>query len=172
MVFRELVGPERGALAAVKKATTVRDAAKIVMEKYERPGIEHLDMRIDWAELALELYEEAAPEVATLPPVITRADEDIKEFIRDYDKLLNELNTIPWYRSQVLWGLVISVAFKLIWVAFKFAPDLSEADQAELVRMVTILASFIGDAIAARSRINSTLEPVTLTDERTESQKK
>jgi hypothetical protein len=72
--------------------------------------------------------------------------------------------TIPFYKSQVLWGLIISATLKLVWVWFKWAPP-TDFDTAEIVREVTVLASFIGDAIAAHGRVTATAQPVTLTDQ-------
>lgn len=72
--------------------------------------------------------------------------------------------TIPWYKSQVLWGLLISVVLKLVWAVFKWAPP-AEYPVAEIVREVSVLASFLGDAIAAHGRVTATLQPVTLTDQ-------
>jgi hypothetical protein len=48
--------------------------------------------------------------------------------------------TIPFYKSQVLWGLLISVLLKIVWAVFKWSP-LADFEEAELMREVTVLAS-------------------------------
>jgi Phage tail lysozyme len=45
-VWHELNTYSYFGLGALKRAKTVRDATKIVMEQYERPGIEHFDIRL------------------------------------------------------------------------------------------------------------------------------
>jgi hypothetical protein len=72
--------------------------------------------------------------------------------------------SIPFYKSQVLIGIIVSVILKIIWAWFKWAPPV-DFDVAELVKELSILASFIGDAIAAHGRVTATLQPVTLFDE-------
>jgi hypothetical protein len=72
--------------------------------------------------------------------------------------------TIPWYKSQVLWGILISVLLKIVWAVFKWSP-LADGEEAEVVRQVTVLASFLGDAIATHGRVTATAQPVTLTDQ-------
>lgn len=70
--------------------------------------------------------------------------------------------SIPWYKSPVLWGIIISVVLKLIWVVFKWKPPIDDALMKEAVLQISILASFVGDAIAAHGRVSSALQPVTL----------
>lgn len=59
-LLHELQTTERGALAAVRKTTTVDEAAEVVMKRYERPGIPHLDKRKQYAREALEVLESVA----------------------------------------------------------------------------------------------------------------
>lgn len=66
-LFRELSGSEKGVLAALRKARTIEDAVRIVMETYERPGIPHLDRRVEWGRLALDAYRAAPPGPAAKP---------------------------------------------------------------------------------------------------------
>lgn len=58
-LLHELQGTESGALAAVRKTTTVEEAAEVVMKRYERPGIPHLDKRKQFAREAHEVLESA-----------------------------------------------------------------------------------------------------------------
>lgn len=74
--------------------------------------------------------------------------------------------TVPFYASPILWGAIISVILKLIWVVFKYKPPISDADMIDIVKEVSIIASFLGDAIIVHGRVTSKLQPVTLTDQR------
>lgn len=53
-IQHELTTSERGAGNALRCATTVDAAAQIVCERYERPGIPHLDKRIAYARAIFE----------------------------------------------------------------------------------------------------------------------
>jgi hypothetical protein len=57
MLFRELVGPESATIPALKQAGTIEDATKAFMDKFERPGVPHLDNRISWARKALAAFD-------------------------------------------------------------------------------------------------------------------
>lgn len=56
MLFRELVGPEAAAIAAVKRTTTLEASTEAFMSTFERPGVPHLDNRISWARKALAAF--------------------------------------------------------------------------------------------------------------------
>lgn len=47
-----------GALRALQRTTTAEEAAIVICEKYEMPGVSHLKRRIEWAQVALREYEE------------------------------------------------------------------------------------------------------------------
>lgn len=57
-LLHELQGSERSALVAARKATTVEEAAEVVMRRYERPGVPHLDKRKQFAREALQVLDE------------------------------------------------------------------------------------------------------------------
>lgn len=65
------------------------------------------------------------------------------------------VENVPWYKSTSYWGIIISVVLKLVFVVFKWNPGLSEEDTANLIRTLVIVASFVGDAMAARGRNNA-----------------
>lgn len=67
--------------------------------------------------------------------------------------------TIPWYKSQVLWGIGFSFVGKALALAF---PKLGISD-VQWVSAISYSVSFVGDAVAAHGRITSTAQPVTLT---------
>lgn len=58
MLYRELRegGTEHAALVAVKRTSTLEEATEVFMDKFERPGVPHLDNRITWARKALAAF--------------------------------------------------------------------------------------------------------------------
>jgi len=85
MLFRELRGTEKAALAALKKTTTLEDATEVFMRQFERPGVEHLPARIRWAKRALTAFakkgmkgapqtQPSAPSVPTAPAPVDTPD--------------------------------------------------------------------------------------------------
>ncbi len=68
MLYRELVGPESHAIPALKAARTLEQATEAFMNKFERPGVPHLENRISWARKALAAYAAAGSPVAVQPP--------------------------------------------------------------------------------------------------------
>lgn len=66
-VYRELLGPEKRTLPALRATKTIEEATEVVMKVYERPGIPHLPDRIAWAKLALQLHKDTP--VPIIPPV-------------------------------------------------------------------------------------------------------
>lgn len=95
MLWREIYegGPEHPALVAISKTTSLEDATKAFMEKFERPGVPNLGDRYSWARKALAAFQAAGspvskPDVATpialppaaqLPPVQTSLN--IQQFL-------------------------------------------------------------------------------------------
>lgn len=70
---------------------------------------------------------------------------------------------IPWYKSQVLWGIIVSAVFKIAaMLAPKWYPMIA-GHEADAVRLVLGLVSLVGDAVAAHGRVSSSAQPVTLT---------
>lgn len=75
-LFRELKDGEAGVIAVLKKARTIEDAVRIVMERYERPGIPHLDRRVEWGRLALDAYR-VQPKTASPVPIASAAKPEV-----------------------------------------------------------------------------------------------
>jgi hypothetical protein len=73
--------------------------------------------------------------------------------------------TIVWYKSAVLWGIAISAIFKLLYLIFKWESPFGSTEEQALAEVFTIIASLIGDTIAARGRFASNAQPITLTEE-------
>lgn len=55
-IWQELNSTESGALSALRQTSTAADAARVFSDKYERPGIPHMDRRIGYANEALTTY--------------------------------------------------------------------------------------------------------------------
>lgn len=65
-LFRELEGPEYKALAALKQTTTLEQATEVFMDKFERPGVEYFQSRIDYARRALDAFKASGIDAAAL----------------------------------------------------------------------------------------------------------
>jgi uncharacterized membrane protein len=63
-----------------------------------------------------------------------------------------------WYASKTIWGVVLSLGGKV--VAGVFGVEVSEAETAQLtdsvVAFVSVLVSFVGDALAFYGRVKAT----------------
>lgn len=72
-VWYELNGSEKSSFMALKATKTIKEATTVFMEKYERPGVPHLDDRIAAANLAYGKYSGnvSPPDV---PSVSTNVD--------------------------------------------------------------------------------------------------
>ena len=80
---KELMGPERKAVAATKAAGDLDEKTKAFEKSFERAGVKHYPSRIAWAKMALPLVQEAlkpapkgSPKPATAPvapPLVTPA---------------------------------------------------------------------------------------------------
>lgn len=66
LVF-ELRGPEKAAVAAVKKAQGLRAKVEAFERAYERAGVKHYDSRMRWAEIARDAYLASPPAAAPAP---------------------------------------------------------------------------------------------------------
>lgn len=58
-LLHELRTTERNALSFLRTAKSVKEATKLFMEKFERPGVPHLDGRYAYAARALRAYNDA-----------------------------------------------------------------------------------------------------------------
>lgn len=61
IVYELKGGPESEALRLLKLTKTPKAAAETFCAKYERPGIPHMDVRVQWAERANELLSAPTP---------------------------------------------------------------------------------------------------------------
>jgi hypothetical protein len=66
-VWYELNGSEKSAFTAFKATKTIKEATTVFMEKYERPGVPHLDDRIAAANLAYGRYSGNVSAPPSLP---------------------------------------------------------------------------------------------------------
>ena len=55
-LFRELIGPEKAAIPALKRASGLRAQVIAFEVAYERAGVKHYDSRLVWAERALAVF--------------------------------------------------------------------------------------------------------------------
>ena len=58
----ELRGSEKAAVAAVKKAASLREKVVIFEKKFERAGVKHYESRYRWAMIALDAFKKAKPQ--------------------------------------------------------------------------------------------------------------
>lgn len=68
MLFLELRGPEKKAVAAVKRAGTLEEKVVAFEQAYERAGVKHYPSRQDWARAALKIID-AMGEIKKPEPV-------------------------------------------------------------------------------------------------------
>jgi hypothetical protein len=66
MLYRELVGPEKASVEAVKQTTTLDEATRTFCEKFERPGVINMESRLRWATRAMTAFEAAGMDAASL----------------------------------------------------------------------------------------------------------
>jgi hypothetical protein len=62
---------------------------------------------------------------------------------------------VPWYKTTTYWGVIISVVLKIVFLLFKYDPGLTESETTDLIKTVSIVASFFGDFMVARGRNNA-----------------
>lgn len=80
------------------------------------------------------------------------AKEVIQEALQtpQFESLAEKFTPQPWWKSITIWGLIISLVFKLGAV---FLPWLEQPGLAEgVTQMVVLGVSLVGDALAARGR--------------------
>jgi Phage tail lysozyme len=70
MLRRELRGPEKRTMPALRRTQTIEEAAESFMRIFERPGVLHLKSRIDWSRTALAAYRAEERKIAKDPPVV------------------------------------------------------------------------------------------------------
>ena len=73
--------------------------------------------------------------------------------------------TLPWWKSRVIVGALVSAALKILYLT-GLAGELAPESESEWVDVAVLLASFVGDAIAARARVvQEAAPPITLRKE-------
>lgn len=66
--------------------------------------------------------------------------------------MLNAPASIPWYKSRVIVGALVSAVLKALYLT-GWVGEIAEGDAEQWVDIAVLLASFIGDAVAARARV-------------------
>jgi hypothetical protein len=70
-IVKELKGKERAALRQIKSAKTAEQAATVAMKSYFRPGVPHLDRRIDYTnQFAASLQNSAIDAINRVAPTV------------------------------------------------------------------------------------------------------
>lgn len=65
---------------------------------------------------------------------------------------------MPWYRSKIIIGAAVSISLKLL-VVFGLIDEIAPTDQAELIELIALLVSAIGDTVALGSRVTQKHAP-------------
>jgi hypothetical protein len=79
---QELRGPERATIPAVRASTSLADATKAFMMKFERPGVPNISGRIGWSKKALDAYKAEQVQITKNPPIAIDT-KPTKEIVRD-----------------------------------------------------------------------------------------
>lgn len=66
--------------------------------------------------------------------------------------MLNAPDSMPWYKSRVIVGALVSAVLKALYLT-GWVGELADGDAEQWVDVAVLLASFIGDAVAARARV-------------------
>lgn len=65
---------------------------------------------------------------------------------------------MPWYKSRILVGVLLSAALKAL-VLLGVTGEVAAADEAAWLDIALLVASFVGDALAAQGRLTQTAAP-------------
>lgn len=60
--------------------------------------------------------------------------------------------TLPWWRSRVIVGALVSVLCKLLF-AFGITSEIAEEDERQLADAALLTMGIVGDAVAIRARL-------------------
>lgn len=66
--------------------------------------------------------------------------------------------TLPWWKSRVIIGALVSALFKLLF-ALGLSDEIADDELSAFVEVALLLASFVGDFIAARARVVQKVAP-------------
>lgn len=66
--------------------------------------------------------------------------------------------TLPWWKSRVIVGVLISAIFKLLFIV-GITDEVDDATVESIIEAVLLGASFIGDFIAGNARVVQTAAP-------------
>lgn len=72
--------------------------------------------------------------------------------------MLNAPETLPWYKSRVIVGALVSAVLKILYLT-GWVGELADGAEAQWVDVAVLFASFIGDAVAARARVVQEASP-------------
>lgn len=70
MLKRELQGPEKATVLALRQTKDVSEATKMFMIKFERPGVPHYEGRVSWSKMALDAYHAEEGNIAKNPDIV------------------------------------------------------------------------------------------------------
>ena len=66
--------------------------------------------------------------------------------------MLDAPHSLPWYKSRVIVGALVSAALKVLYLT-GWVGELAADDAEQWIDVAVLLASFIGDAVAAQARV-------------------
>lgn len=66
--------------------------------------------------------------------------------------------TLPWWKSRVIVGALVSAGLKILYLTGLIG-EVAPEDEAAWLDVAVLLASFVGDAIAAQARLTQKAAP-------------
>lgn len=139
-LFRELIGPEKKTVPAVKAAKTLAEATETFCRVFERPGIVHAAGRLWWAQQALALYR-AAPLPQPEQPMTPTPP-------------LNPPVPKPWYTSKTIIGAIIAIVTPILAKAIPFFGLIPDAVVEQTVeQFLLVVGPMIGGLLAGFGRL-------------------
>lgn len=181
--YRHVINRLKTAVGATDEER-LRDATERFAKHFEAPAVINVGPRFKAAKEALALYRKNPPRPTAWPtdrkdpmPVPTPIPTPVQPSTPSPGPVVpvpvppvppvipgtDEKPAIPWYKSQVLWGVLISAigkAIAIIWPKVGW----TEAQTTQLVEIVTLAASFLGDFIAVHGRLSSSAQHITGTE--------
>jgi hypothetical protein len=153
-LYRELIGPEKKTVPAVKAARTLEEATLQFCKVFERPDIPHVESRIQWAKAALEIYRKAPapiapPKEVPVPVTTTPAPASAVP------------PAVPWYKSIVTTGSGAGLGASVLAVLQAYRPGVPLLNQLDTLAP-PVVATF-ATLFALLGRVSSQAQPVTLT---------
>lgn len=169
-LFRELIGPEKAALAAVRRTTTLAEAAEVVCRRFERPRdpAASMTLRVKGTQRALDLYHQTRPSPTEWPgdhPAVV--DPPVK---KEPDMPATPVEpakpadppALPWWQSGTFVGANFGWVGAGIAAWALYNPALPLRDQV-MGPFGAAAAAAISSAYAALKRLLATAQPLTWT---------